>query len=51
MNTHGHDPESEIAVVDDEDPEEQEDNEDTGMNARRDEIAELMWKYYVSYWS
>jgi hypothetical protein len=24
---------------------------DTGMNARRDEIAELMWRDYVSYWS
>jgi DDE superfamily endonuclease len=57
MNTHGHDPESEIAVVDEEDPEEQGDNDvsetevDTGMSARRDEIADLMWRDYVSYWS
>lgn len=40
MNTHGHDPESEIAIVDDEDHEEQQDNGgpgkeiDLGMSAR-----------------
>jgi hypothetical protein len=51
MNMNGHDPESEDAVIDDdeEEPEGSGAEADATMNTRRDEIAELMWRDYVAY--